>query len=188
MPNRVLDGEILDQRFELVGQRVIGGAHVGELGVAAFRWDFMAQQQRISRAVGMKRHIRVPEPVALAEQHAAIVRLHDVAVGVEIADVDQGRIVDALLVAGDLEHGPHFDWSEQAAEGDMLFIGGRPLVTKHDDTMAMDRVMEVAHRLPLRRSGKINAGDFGREHGMKRIDVHGVSSDLPSICGSYHSA
>ncbi len=99
MPDRMLDGEILDQRLELVRQRVIGCPHVGELGVAALRWDFMAQQQRISRAVGVKRHIRVPEPVALAEQHAAVVRLHDVAVGVEVADVDQGRVVDALLVA-----------------------------------------------------------------------------------------
>jgi hypothetical protein len=44
--------------------------------------------------------------------------------------------------------------------------------------------MQVADGLLLWWSGKIDAGDFGRKHGMERVDVHGVSSDLPSICGS----
>ncbi len=91
-----------------------------------------------------------------------------------------------FLSPGDLEHRSDFDRPEQAAEGDVFFVGRWSLVAEDDDAMPVDRVMQVAHRLPLGRSGKINARDFGREHGMKRIDVHGVSSDLPSICGSYH--
>ena len=115
MPDRVFDREVFDHRLHRLRQRVVGGAHVGEQGVAAgaFRRDFVAEQQRIGRAVGMERHVGVPQPVALAEQHAAVVRLHDVAVGVEIADIDQRRIVDALLVALDLEHRADFDRAEQ---------------------------------------------------------------------------
>jgi hypothetical protein len=47
----------------------------------------------------------VPQPIALRN---SILRLSgaDVAVGVEVADVDQRRIVDPLFVAGDLEHHP----------------------------------------------------------------------------------
>ena len=138
----------------------------------------MADQQRIGRAVVVKRHVGVPQPVALAKHHAAVVRLHDVAVGVEIADIDQRRIVDALAhVAGDLEHRPDFDRPEQGGEGNMLLVGRRLVVAVDDDAVFIDRRLQFADRQLVRRRAEIDAANLGGETRLTlcQREAHGRS-------------
>ena len=94
----MLADEILDQRFRLGVERVIGGPHVGELGVAALGRDHMRAQQRIPGRDRLVAAVAVPELVAEPEQALAVVAIENAIAGPEIRDVGQRRIVEPFPV------------------------------------------------------------------------------------------
>ena len=86
---RVLADEVLDFPLGVLVERVVGGAHVGEFGVAALRIDDARRQQREFRRNGSEGRIGMPQAIAEVEQvHPAVARQR-LAVLVEVGDVVQ---------------------------------------------------------------------------------------------------
>ena len=67
---RVLADQVLDQRLRGRVERVVGRAHVGELGVAAHRIHHPGRQQRVLGRDRPERAVGVPEHVAEVEERA----------------------------------------------------------------------------------------------------------------------
>ena len=72
----VLADEALALRLDLSVERVPGGAHVGELGVAALRRHLARVQQRVLGRDRLERAVGMPEAVAEGKQPAAVVARH----------------------------------------------------------------------------------------------------------------
>src|SRR6476620_10319905 len=70
---RVLADEILGEPPGLVVQRIVRGAHIGVLRVAAPGRNSQRTQQRILCGYDLERAVGVPQPIADCEQAAPIV-------------------------------------------------------------------------------------------------------------------
>jgi len=96
----VLDSEALELALFLLGQGIVGGTQIGELGLAAARWDLASRQQRASRRDMLERAVGVPELVAEIERPAAILGGMDLPLLVEVRDVGDLLVVEPpFLVA-----------------------------------------------------------------------------------------
>ena len=85
-----------------VVQRVVGDAHVGELGVAALLGDDAAGEQRVFRRNGPERAVGMPEPVAEVEHAPPVVALERLAVLVQVRDVDHALLQAEFVRLGDV--------------------------------------------------------------------------------------
>ena len=108
----------------LLVERVVGRAHVGELGVAAGRRDRARREQRILGRHVLERAVGVPELVAQPEQAAAVVARQHLAVLVEVGDVVQVHAQAPVLRRGDVA-GRLLERAERAAEGELLVVVDR---------------------------------------------------------------
>ena len=88
---RVLADEILDLGLGRGVERVVGRAHVGELGVAAVGRDDAPAQDRILGRHGAERGVGMPQPVAQRRHAPLVVARELAAVLVEVGDVGEGR-------------------------------------------------------------------------------------------------
>src|SRR4051812_34665395 len=85
-------------RLQLRRQRIPGGAHVGELRVAALGWNRARVQHRVLGRRGLEAAVRMPETVAEVEHAAAVGGGEDLAVLVEVRDVVHERMREAMPV------------------------------------------------------------------------------------------
>ena len=87
----VLDDQIVDRRFLRLAQRVIGGAHIGELGLAGAPWRGRRHRNREQHAEhDRNRHvggIGVPQAIAETVEPSAVVAGAEPVVLVEVRDV-----------------------------------------------------------------------------------------------------
>src|SRR5581483_8290170 len=79
--------EVVDFALAGVVERVMGGAHIRELGVAAARRNAARRQDRIFGRHRLERAVGMPELVAEPEETAAIVARQHALVLVEVRDV-----------------------------------------------------------------------------------------------------
>ena len=73
--DRVVHAQALEPRLRLVGQRVVGRAHVGELGVRVDGRDDLGREHRVAAGRVLERGVGVPQAVAEAVHAPAVVRL-----------------------------------------------------------------------------------------------------------------
>src|SRR5215212_499634 len=75
----VMHVQIIDGCLDFITQGVIGGSHVGELSVGAYRRNDFAQEQRVTTRWVHERRIGMPEAVAEVVHAAAVVPCKDLA-------------------------------------------------------------------------------------------------------------
>src|SRR6516225_12147756 len=90
--------EVFALRLGLPLERIIGCAHVGELGVAALGRDAAGVQQRIFGGYHLEGAVGVPEPVPDGEEPSPILPSERLVVLVEVGYVGEGR-GEAILVS-----------------------------------------------------------------------------------------
>ena len=104
-----------------VGQRIVGRAHVGELGLPADRRNRAGMQHRAIGRQALERGIGVPQPVAEIVEPLAVVGAQDTVLGVEIADIGHVLVQAELVVLARLEDGG-FERPEMAREGELALV------------------------------------------------------------------
>ena len=104
-------------------ERVVGRAHVGELGVAAGSAGSARRQQRILGRHVLERAVGVPELVAEPEQAAAVVARQHLVVLVEVGDVVQVHARCAGPAGAAMSPVACLERPELAAEGELLVVG-----------------------------------------------------------------
>ena len=137
----VLDDEIVERGFLRLAQRVIGGAHVGELGLAGAERRGRRHRHREQHAEHHRhRHVGrvgVPQPVAEAVEPPAVVAGAQPVVLVEVRDVADLRDREAPLAAA-RRRAADLQFAEPGGEIVQLPVG-QLLVVEHQDGLAVDR-------------------------------------------------
>ncbi len=167
VPVGMLDDEAVDSVLPVLRQRVVGGAHVDELGFRALRRDRVRGEQRVCRAHVIEAHVRVPQPVGALVGEAPVVVGVDFADLVEVALVDDLRIGHARVRSRDLLraalHGP-----QQAAERDVLLVRGRAVMPDHADGVFRHCVHDLAQRGVIDRPADVDAV---KARGVERVQL-----------------
>ena len=99
---RVLADEVLDFGLGALVERVIGGAHVGELGVGTPGGNDAPREDRILRRHRPERAVRMPQPVAELEEPHTILGRHDPAIPVEVGEIGNARTKPLLAARADM--------------------------------------------------------------------------------------
>ena len=152
--------------LQRVGQRLIHGVHVGELGLAAGAAGLHAMQQRADAWNGAIAAVGVPELRQRHLLHRRMIRRHQVAVVVHVGDAEDllhaARADDVLME--DLR------LAEAAGEFDMLGVGD-VLAGKHQHEMLHPHIMQRLERRRIERCAHVDAAHLGAERGMQRANL-----------------
>ena len=154
-------------RFRRFVERIIGGAHVGELGVAALARHDPSGQQRIFRRNRPERCVGVPEPVAERAQADAVVGLAHLVVAVEVRDVGHLQLQPAILGLAHLAAGGDFQFAEAAAEG-QLGVVVKALVVEDQHSEAVHAGLDRGDVGVGQLAGQVDAADVAGEVAARR--------------------
>ena len=140
---------VLDLALGLVVERVVGGAHVGELGVAALGVHDARGQQRILGRDRPERAVRVPQHVAEVEQALAAVAGQRLVVLAEVGDVVHAGRQALVLRLGDVAAARVLDRAEVERERHLLLVG-QLLVAEDEHGVLVHAGLDGRHVLGLR--------------------------------------
>src|SRR5258707_15109305 len=118
----MLPDQGLDLGLGLVLERVIGRAHIGELGIAALGIDHARRQQRKLRRNRAERAVGMPQAVAEVEQMAAVIARQRLAVLAEIGDVVQPGRQPVIFLLGHGAAARVLALAEIARKYQLLFV------------------------------------------------------------------
>jgi hypothetical protein len=175
---RMLAHQVLDLRLGAVIEVVIGGAHVGELGVAAVIGHGAAGQQGELGRHGAEAAVGMPELVAQVEHPPPVVARQRLVVLVEVGHVGQFRRQTAVGVGGDVAVPRPLDLAEIAAVGDLLVVG-EALVVEHQDRVAVHARFDSRGLLGRKRLGDVDAGHLTHEKRVQLADFHAHGGASP---------
>ena len=94
----MVHAEAFERRLRLLGQRLVGGPHVRELGVGRDRRQRDGGEHRIAAARVLKRRVGVPEAVREAVQALPAVSLQDLSTRIDVRDIGDGLVAEAALL------------------------------------------------------------------------------------------
>ena len=143
-----------DLLLQIIGQRIIGSAHMLEMCIAAFGRKRAGHQNRTHRRDLVVRMVGVP----CAADVGFLIRL--------LADDRDFRVFlfqREILVDVDL--------TPALGKGD-VFFGGKLLLAKHRHAVFVDQLLDLIHRFALYLR-KLDSGDFYAAIGRHRCGFHG---------------
>jgi hypothetical protein len=168
----VLADQVLDLGFGLLVERVIGGTHVRELGIAAGGRDHARRKQRVFRGNGSERTVGVPEPIAEIEHAPPVVADIGLRILIEIGDVNHQRLQPLLVRFGDVAAARILDAAEILAERDLLIVGNA-LVAEYQDGVTVHAGLDRGHLFRRHRLAQVGARNLADEDRMQRADGYG---------------
>ena len=163
MEDRVLGDQAIDPGLRLSRQGVVGGPKIRELRLPAGRRHHVREQHRERARHLAERGIGVPELVGERIEPTVIVARAQLVAGVEIGDVGKCRVLQALH---DAVIARRLDVAEQLAQPQERIVV-ELLVVEHQHGVAVDGVVELAHRLGRKLGGEIDARHLAHELGMQ---------------------
>ena len=168
--DRMVHAQAPEARLRLVRQRVVGGAHVRELGIGRDLRQHEGGQHRVAAARVLKRRVGVPEAVRDAVLALAVVRRQERAVRTHVGDVGERLVAEAALV----QHADAGLTMKLAVEPG----GERELLLARERLVAKDehRVLVHARPDPLERrrvvdGAEIDCARLGGEHGVELAEA-----------------
>ena len=168
---RMLGHQPRDPLLRRLGQRIVGRAQIGELGVAADWRNRTAMQDRAVGRQTLERRIRVPQAIAeLVEPHS-VVGLQDLVLGVEIADVGELRLQAHLVIGANREH-RGLERPEVAREVEMALVR-EGLVGEDQHGISGEGRADGGQVLRRKRLAEIDVAHFGGEIRRGRLDGDG---------------
>jgi hypothetical protein len=164
----MLGDQSLDRDLGLVGQRIVGGAQVGELGLATFPGHDMGVEHRERARHGAERGVGVPQSVGQPVEPPLAVGLEHVGIAVEIGNIGDLVGRDPMLDAGVPRLlGRRLDGAEVSGKGDLLVVG-ELLVVKDHDRVAVNHRLDGVTVGSGQGSGEIDVGNLSHEVGVDR--------------------
>ena len=172
----VLHDQAVDRLPGGIWQRVVGGAHVGKLGLAVAERRGRRQRDSMQHAEDDRhRHVRgvgVPQPIAEAVEPAPVVQATDVVVFVQVGDVADLRDGEPAP-AGTRGGAADLQRAEPRRKVPQLRIA-EALVAADHHGVAINGGPDCSHSRGIDRFGEIYATDLGDERRMQRthLDAH----------------
>ena len=167
----MLGHQARDAPLGRLGQRIVGRAHVGELGLAADRRDRAGMQHRAIGRQALERGIGVPQPVAEIVEPLAVVGVEDAVLGVEIADIGHVLVQAQLVVLARLEDGG-LERPEIAREGELALVV-ELLVGKDQHGVLGEGGADGGEIVGRERPAERDIAHFGGEIRRDRLDGDG---------------
>src|SRR5262245_31466630 len=118
----MLDHQVLDFDLGRIIQGIIGGTHVGKLGVAARRRDDTRREQRIFRWNRLIRGIGMPEAITQVKGASSVIAPEQLIVLVEIGNVAYLNAQPTFFELGNVRVQRRLDISKPSAEGKLLLV------------------------------------------------------------------
>jgi hypothetical protein len=175
---------LADQIFDLglgrIVQRIVGGTHVGELGVAALVHHDASGQQRIPRRHRTVRTVRVPQPVAQVEHPPPVVARQRLLVLVQIGRVLHVERQAAFVQLGDVAAGRGLQRTEAACESPLLVVC-QALIVEHQNRVAVHARLDRCHLVARQWLRDVHPGDFAGEHRRDLTDADGHGFILQNV-------
>ena len=137
---RMLRDEALELALHFIGQRIVGGAHIGEFGVTSDRRDAARIKDRRARRQIFERAIGVPQPVTkIQTAHLAVL-------GPDFAPMGQVRDIDHFGSQAQFRIRPicanrRFNRSDVSGEREVLFLG-EILIGKNQHRVSPERLLD----------------------------------------------
>ena len=131
---------------------VVGGAHVGEQGVAPDRRDLDGMQDGTEGRAGPPRHVGVPAVLVAAD-------------GRLLFEADEFR-----LVGIGRDERMDLELAEPAGEGDVL-VRGQRLVPEEEHLELVEALRELVDDRVVERAAEVDAVDLGADGGPDWTDV-----------------
>ena len=166
----VLAHHVLDFFLGLVVERIVAGAHVGELRVATLRRDADRAQQRVLGRRHLERAVGVPQPVADREQPPPVLARERLVVLVEVGDVGEGRRQARLVGGAQAGADRMLDRPQALGEGELLLVADVLLVAEHQHGVLVHAGMDGGHLGGRHRLGHVDAVDLARQAGTDLPD------------------
>src|SRR5579863_995848 len=160
---RVLAHEILDLRLRLIVERIVGGAHVGELRLAAAGGNRPPREQGIFRRDRPVGAVGVPQAIGELEQPDPVLGRHDRALAREVGEIGDAPAEALLLALADVAGRlVALELAKVFGEGDLLLVG-EVLAVKDDDRMPLHRGVDGADVGFAEGRGAVDPADLARE-------------------------
>ena len=158
----MMDAQPFDRGAGLLVERIVGGAHVGELGVGPHRRHHPRRQHRVAARRIDERRIGVPQAVGDRGGAHAVVRVPDLAVLVDVGDVGQ-RLVAEPVVADGRGGRPGMQRAvETLGEVELLFVG-ELLVAEHQHGVLVHAGADRLQRVAIMHLAQVDRAHFAGE-------------------------
>ena len=183
MHQRVLANHTVDLGFRFAIEVVVGGAHVGELGVATVLVEDAAGEQRILCWNGPEGGVRVPQHIADIEEVLPAILRQGFAVLAEVGDVVHALGEALVLRLRDVAAAGVLERTEVPREVLLLLIG-YVLAVKDEDAVLVHASFNGRGFRLGERFRQVDARYFARDRG-ELADANGHGSRPPhrfSLC------
>src|SRR5271168_2786983 len=164
--------QVLDLGLGIVVERVVGGAHVGKLGIAALGIYDPRREQREFCRYRAKRTVGMPEAVAEIEEMGAVFTWQRLAVFAEIGDVIESGSKAVVLLLGDGAAAGGLTLTEVQGESQLLFVRN-VLVGEQQHGVLVHAGLDVPCFFRGEGLSQVDAGNLAEKMRMKLPDRHG---------------
>ena len=149
-------GHAFEILLQAIRQRLVGGVHRGEQGVAALGRALLDVEDAAHRRLEVAAHVGVP---------ALAIGARQVLVGMDDHQLGLARLVRRRRM--------HMQLAEQPAEGQVL-VGRDVLVAEEDHEVLGQRAMDLVLLAVGERLAEIEAVDLGTDDGRQLVDGDGL--------------
>jgi hypothetical protein len=168
----MIDAQPFDRGAGFRVERVVGGAHVGELRIGPHRWHDPRRQHRVAARRIDERCIRVPQAVGDRGGAHAVVRVADLAVRADVGDVGQCLVAEPVAPDGRGGSAGMQRAVETLGEVELLFVG-EILVAEHQHGVLVHVGADCFQRLSIMHLAQVDRAHFAGEDGRERRDGDG---------------
>ena len=158
----MVDAQAFEPGLRLGVERVVGRAHVGELRVGGDGRDDPGREHRVAARRVLERRVGVPEAIAERVHAPAVVGFQDLAVLVEVRDVGERLVPEAVLAEG-AAPGLGVQLAVEAlGERELLVVGERLIVEDQDGVLVHPRP-DLGERLGIVDLAEVDRAHLGDE-------------------------
>jgi hypothetical protein len=192
--DRMLGDQGSDHLFHGRRQHIVGGAQIGEFGLAvAFRArcrHLVRVQHRQRTRHPAERGIGVLQPVAEGIHAAPVIRGARPVLGVEVRHVGELGMLEAARAGIGLRR---LDRTKATGEGELCVVV-EPLTAEHQHRVPVDRGRDFLNRLFRQRARQIDTRSFRRKqrvqlcHFQQHAPTHPPKTAIPAKAGIHSSA
>jgi hypothetical protein len=178
------DAQPFDRGAGFLVERVVGGAHVGELRIRPHRWHHPRRQHRVAARRIDERGIGVPEPVGDRGGAHAVVGIPDLAVRADVGHVGQ-RLVAEPVAADGRGGGPGMQRAVETLGEVELLLVGEILVAEHQDGVHVHAGADRLEGGAIMHLAQVDRAHFAGEAGRERRDGDGHGCGLDGERGDH---
>src|SRR5216684_265591 len=162
--------EALEPRLHLRRQRVVGGAHIGELGFDRNRRDDSRREHRVASGRIHERRVGMPEAITEPVHATTVAGRQDPAGLVDVRDVGE-RLVPQAVPANGGSARPCVELTVEALREIELLGVGEWLIAEDEHGVLVHPLADLAERFAIMDRAKVDRTDLGDEARVEPLEL-----------------